>query len=232
MRRHQDAFVPSHTKSVSIMSTVSKIITPRLELVPASREDLWELWELWQAPAVREPLFGLASLPVDLALVLLDACLIHPQALWMARSRLTSRCLGVLSLVGWPYLARCASALRPHARRGEFAVAFAPSMWGQGYAREASVALLSHAFDSAQLREITAACDEKDTRGLRLLRGLGFDFDSGAVWGGVRRVDLLLEPARFRAATAGISTRRPIAQADVRAYHPADFVATDLPSLQ
>ena len=55
----------------------------------------------------------------------------------------------------------------------ELGMIFAPSVWGQGYAREAVAAVIARAFESG-LNAITADVDPRNVLSLRLLRKLGF----------------------------------------------------------
>jgi RimJ/RimL family protein N-acetyltransferase len=216
--------------SMACMLTVSRIITPRLHLVPAHREDVWELWDLWRQPSIREPLFGLGSMPVELAAALIDACFVRQQALWVARSRVNARALGVISLGGWPHLAICPSALAPLPRRGEFSIAMHPSMRGSGHALEASSALLAHAFESGPLREISAACCVTNAPARGLLRSLGFAPYRPEARDGDTRIDHVLTVAGFRAVRTGLRSVKPAEQALAAggtAFASADFQVTD-----
>jgi RimJ/RimL family protein N-acetyltransferase len=201
--------------SMACMSTVSRIITPRLHLLPATREDVWELWDLWSEPSIREPLFGLASMPVELAAVLIDACLVRRQALWIARLRFNARALGVLSLCGWPHLAICPSALPAHPGRAEFSIAMHPALWGCGHALEASSALLAHAFEGTPLREMSAACQMTNAPARELLRRLGFAPCRQEAAHGETHIDHMLTAVGFRAARNELRLATPAEQASV-----------------
>ncbi len=56
----------------------------------------------------------------------------------------------------------------------EIGFLLAPSVWGQGYGREALAAVIGHAFDTRGLPQIRADVDPRNDRSLRLLAGLGF----------------------------------------------------------
>jgi [ribosomal protein S5]-alanine N-acetyltransferase len=204
-------------------ASIARIITPRLHLFPATRDDAWELWELWSDPAVREPLFDLSSLAPDSALSLVDACARRPHGLWVARSRLTTRALGAVSLCGWPNMVPRAKAPRPTPDGAEFAVATLPSVWHCGFATEAAAAVLAHAFYQLRLREVVAACSIGNAGGLLLLDHLGFKPGAGRTGSDGQRAHYRLEATRFR-ATRMRPTATPAATArDL----PADFVVTD-----
>lgn len=56
----------------------------------------------------------------------------------------------------------------------EIGFLFHPSVWGQGYAREALSAVIAHAFTNGRRTQIRADVDPRNDRCLRLLTGLGF----------------------------------------------------------
>ena len=56
----------------------------------------------------------------------------------------------------------------------EIGFLFHPSVWGQGYAREALGAVIAHAFASGGRTQIRADVDPRNERCLRLLTSLGF----------------------------------------------------------
>jgi [ribosomal protein S5]-alanine N-acetyltransferase len=56
----------------------------------------------------------------------------------------------------------------------EIGFLFSPSVWGQGYAREALEAVIQRAFTTGGRRQIRADVDPRNERSLRLLNGLGF----------------------------------------------------------
>ena len=56
----------------------------------------------------------------------------------------------------------------------EIGFLLAPSIWGQGYGREALSAVIGHAFGTRGLAQIRADVDPRNDRSLRLLTGLGF----------------------------------------------------------
>lgn len=56
----------------------------------------------------------------------------------------------------------------------EIGFLFSPTVWGQGYAREALGAVIAHAFDAGGRTQIRADVDPRNERCLRLLTRLGF----------------------------------------------------------
>lgn len=215
-------------------ASISRIITPRLHLFPATRDDAWELWELWRDPAVREPLFGLSSMSLDSAVLLVDACLRRAPglpSLWVARSRLTTRVLGAVSLCGWPGMAtQHATTLRSNPRRAEFSVATLPQVWHCGFATEAAGALLAHGFYQMGLRDAVAACGAGNTRGLQLLQRLGFKPHAHRTGDQGQCIELRLDAAVFHGALRRPSSSVETPSAPARETS-ADFVSTDQAAL-
>ena len=56
----------------------------------------------------------------------------------------------------------------------EIGFLFSPTVWGQGYAREALDAVIAHAFGAGGRSQIRADVDPRNDRCLQLLTGLGF----------------------------------------------------------
>jgi RimJ/RimL family protein N-acetyltransferase len=48
-----------------------------------------------------------------------------------------------------------------------------PQLWGQGYAREATAAVLRYVFDELGLEQVVADVDEPNTASIRTLESLG-----------------------------------------------------------
>ncbi len=55
----------------------------------------------------------------------------------------------------------------------EIAYVLDPASWGRGYAREASVALISHLFDAFQIPSVCANIDTRNGPSLKLVEALG-----------------------------------------------------------
>jgi ribosomal-protein-alanine N-acetyltransferase len=64
----------------------------------------------------------------------------------------------------------------PHSR-AEFGYALARSAWGRGYATEASVAVLSYAFDRLALHRVAATCDPANHASRRVLEKAGLAYE-------------------------------------------------------
>lgn len=58
-------------------------------------------------------------------------------------------------------------------RRGEFGYVLARSAWGQGYATEAAAAVLTYAFEQADLHRVAATCDPANAASRRVLEKIG-----------------------------------------------------------
>lgn len=61
--------------------------------------------------------------------------------------------------------------------RAEFGYALARSAWGRGYATEASVAVLAHAFDVLALHRVAATCDPANHASRRVLEKAGLNYE-------------------------------------------------------
>jgi ribosomal-protein-alanine N-acetyltransferase len=55
----------------------------------------------------------------------------------------------------------------------EIAYVLGPASWGRGYAREASVALISHLFDAFKISSVCANIDTRNGPSLKLVEALG-----------------------------------------------------------
>jgi [ribosomal protein S5]-alanine N-acetyltransferase len=58
------------------------------------------------------------------------------------------------------------------------AYVFNPGFWQQGYAAEAGGAIITHLFERYKLSTIIAEIDKRNTRSIRLVKGLGLSFVS------------------------------------------------------
>jgi len=143
-----------------------RLLTVRLTLRPATRDDLDLLWRLWTAPDVRRFLWDDETISPERA----AEALAHLQGLeaaglglWIVERR------GEHDPIG------CAG-LRPAEVMGgiEPLVALAPEAWHQGYAAEVLAALIEYAFWRLSLDELAAWIDEPNAASHRLVERLGF----------------------------------------------------------
>ena len=58
-------------------------------------------------------------------------------------------------------------------KSGSFGYLVHPDFWRQGFAREASIALLTHAFEERGFERVTAVIDVRNEPSIRLAEGLG-----------------------------------------------------------
>lgn len=156
---------------------LSELRTPRLVLRPVRASDVDALTVLFAGPEVRRFLFDDA--PVTRAITE------HVVARFLAIAEGTSG-LGLRVIVRAEdpsVIAGCvglseveAAAEHVPALRGaiESVVALAPSVWGNGYAREALACVLDHAERALGLGTIVAVVDVPNVRSLRLVESLGF----------------------------------------------------------
>jgi len=64
--------------------------------------------------------------------------------------------------------------ISPRFRCREIGWVFHPAYYGQGYAGEAALALLRHAFAEGNVRRVVATCDPRNTASWRIMERLGF----------------------------------------------------------
>jgi [ribosomal protein S5]-alanine N-acetyltransferase len=150
------------------------LITARLELRPATPDDLDALWALWAAPEVRRFLFDDVPVTRARAAEVLGYCLQAAEAglgLWVARPRDAKTVIGCVGLMA----ASTAAQYEPHLVGAvEPLAAFVPAEWGHGYATEALAAVVRYAFEPLGLSQLAAVNDVPNGASARLLRRLGF----------------------------------------------------------
>lgn len=141
-----------------------RLRTERLELTPVSPADLGELHSLYTDPDVRRHLWDdlvVDQLETDNVIrASLRTFRSHQYGLWRLQHRAQQ------SLVG------CAG-LRETGLEAELVVAIQPQLQRQGYAREASLAVLGHALRKLRLRRVVAMCDVANVASRSLVTALG-----------------------------------------------------------
>ncbi|MEM9058072.1 MAG: GNAT family N-acetyltransferase [Pseudomonadota bacterium] len=71
----------------------------------------------------------------------------------------------------------CGLVQRPSLRDVDLGFAFVPEYWSQGFAAEASAAVLHEAWERFELARVVAVTVAENARSIRLLERLGFRFD-------------------------------------------------------
>ncbi len=143
--------------------------TERLELRPLTLLDFDKLYAHWSAPEVGRWLFD-AQTPtreqvtdeLGQSLELFDTL---GLAIW-----------GVYAPLG-PLIGTCGFLRIPETGEIELLFSLDPEHWGQGYAHEASLAVLDQAFLTAGLDRVVGRCDVPNLASKRLLERLGMTLD-------------------------------------------------------
>jgi RimJ/RimL family protein N-acetyltransferase len=152
------------------------LVTSRLELRPATPQDLVSLHALWSRPEVRRFLFDGEQVSMELAeSVLASAVECAPLGcgLWLVYLKGSSELLGCVGLIPTTTAAELEPAL---AGLLEVLAAFAPAHRYSGYAHEALSEVVAHAFDTLEQLTVAAVNDVPNAASERMLRRLGFEF--------------------------------------------------------
>lgn len=152
--------------------TLSAFTTRRLALAPATLDDLDAVWTLWRQPAVRRYLFDDIPVTRERASEALHRGLGDAEiGIWIVRAQAEASVIGTVGLlrttIAVPYDADFLGAI-------EVLAAFAPDVWGQGYALEALEPLVAHAFGTLGLARLVAVADVPNEASDRMLRRMGF----------------------------------------------------------
>jgi ribosomal-protein-alanine N-acetyltransferase len=151
-----------------------RLRTKRLTLRPATSGDLTQLHALWSLPDVRRFLFDDQDVSLELATSVLGACLeCSPSGygLWLVHLAEGSELLGCVGLLPTQTAVEHEPAL---AGLLEAIASFAPIHWHRGYAHEALVAVVHHAFTTLEQSTLAAVNDVPNVASERMLRRLGF----------------------------------------------------------
>ncbi len=148
--------------------------TARVDLVPVTLGDLDAMWTLWRDPDVRRYLFDDEPVTRERAAEVLTGCGEQGPAglgLWTIRVRPTPAVIGCIGLMPVGDAAEHEPAL---AGLVEPIVALAPAHWGEGYADEALVALVTYAFGALALPSLAGVTDLPNEASHRMLSRVGF----------------------------------------------------------
>jgi len=141
-----------------------------LTLRPCTESDIGTLHALWSDPDVRRWLWDdrITELKEvqDLVAESLESFRTRDFGLWMAERE--GRVVGFCGL-------RDATDWLPG--QIELLYGLEPKYWGLGYATEASVALLGHAFDVIGLDQVVAAADSPNEGSVRVLERIGMTLE-------------------------------------------------------
>ena len=154
-----------------------ELTTPRLRLRPCTAADVDGLLALWTDPVVRRWLWD--DVVIDRAtaaerVVASDASFAAAGwGHWIAEPR------GGGALLGAAGLALMDEALGP-----ELIYAFHPAHHGRGYATEASVAILDHAFGPLGFARVVGRTDTPNRESARVLERLGMRFEGESLVNG------------------------------------------------
>jgi RimJ/RimL family protein N-acetyltransferase len=144
------------------------IETARLKLRPVSMDDLDGLYRLWTDPAVREFFWDGETISRERAEAAVREGIgefdRHGFGLWVAE-------------VGEDLVGFC--GLRPldDAPGVEVLYGISPSRWGEGFATEATLAMLRFGFEEAGLDRILGIADKQNASSRRVLEKVGMTFD-------------------------------------------------------
>jgi RimJ/RimL family protein N-acetyltransferase len=147
------------------MSTL-QLSTDRLKLWPCTPDDVDALWALWREPLVRRHLWDDREISrrdaEEVVRQFLQAARDRGLGLWMLEAPTGAQTVGF-------------AALREITPGGEVELFYglAPEFWGQGFATEASRALLRYGFDVLKLPRIWARADPPNVASMRVAERLG-----------------------------------------------------------
>jgi RimJ/RimL family protein N-acetyltransferase len=153
------------------------LTTARLELRPATADDLDHLAGLYADPAVMRFIGPGVPLTRDHAAVrlrmMLDHWRDHGFGVCIVRDRTDGTVLG-----------RCGLSYLGETGAVEVGYAFAPPFWGRGYATEAGRACLEYGFGVLRLPRIVAIARPENAASRRVLEKLGLRYERMAEWDG------------------------------------------------
>ncbi|MEO1211046.1 MAG: GNAT family N-acetyltransferase [Cyanobacteria bacterium J06638_20] len=139
--------------------------TERLSLRPCQISDLEAVHQLWTEADVRRFRFDDRHITREEATSFIEASAAsfasHDYGIWLFFEHQNSQIAGFSGLL--------------HASSSPPSVIFGtrPRLWGRGYAKEATLAVLHYAFDVLGLKQVEADVDEPNQASIRVLEALG-----------------------------------------------------------
>lgn len=141
--------------------------TDRCELRPVSEGDTTELHRLWTSPGVRRFLWDDEIIPIERAVEAVSTSLElferHRFGLWAVRLKGSAAIGGFAGI--WPFR---------DPPEFELLYGMAELLWGQGYAVEASRAVLTYCYDTLDMPVVRSSIDAPHVASARVLEKLGF----------------------------------------------------------
>lgn len=137
------------------------LTTERLQLRPCSVDDLTFLHTLWMNDRIRHFLFDDHTISVEEArffiVASLDSFKQHRYGLWLVHHQ--DQCIGFAGFL--------------HTEEAPTLIyGTDPDLWGQGYATEATRAVLNYGLKTLNLAKVIADVDEPNTASIRVLQKL------------------------------------------------------------
>lgn len=139
--------------------------TERLSLRPCQVADLDTVHQLWTDADVRRFLFDDRQVSVEEAQSFIEASLAsfanYGYGIWLFFEHQSDQVTGFSGLL--------------HSSQDSPSLIFGtrPQLWGRGYAREATLSVLSYVFDVLDLEKVEADVDEPNKASIRVLEALG-----------------------------------------------------------
>lgn len=167
-----------------------ELSTSRVRLRPLSSADLDAVHALWTDPLVRRYLWDNQAIAREQALEVLVATDAHFRerryGLWGVFEAASDAIMGFVGCRPWP------------SGEPELLYGLVPAWWGQGYATEASHAVLTYVFETLGHRVVFAATDPPNLASVRVMARLGMTFDRRTEMHGLETLVYRLSRERWR----------------------------------
>ncbi|PMB50882.1 GNAT family N-acetyltransferase [Fischerella thermalis CCMEE 5205] len=147
--------------------------TDRLHLRPCQLEDLDILHELWCDADIRRFLFDDRQISREEAQSFIEASIAsfrnHSYGIWLFFDNHSDQIAGFAGLLQFTETAP------------SLIFGVRPQFWGRGYATEATLGVLDHAFADLGIKYIVADVDEPNDRSIRVLEKIGMSRTKRAI---------------------------------------------------